>query len=40
MNNLGTLTRHPEEAERYYRRALRTNRQHNRALFNLANLLK
>uniref|UniRef100_A0A8C5AZZ4 dolichyl-phosphate-mannose--protein mannosyltransferase n=1 Tax=Gadus morhua TaxID=8049 RepID=A0A8C5AZZ4_GADMO len=40
MNNLGTLTRHPEEAERYYRRALKTNQQHNRALFNLANLLK
>ncbi|KAK0135038.1 Transmembrane and TPR repeat-containing protein 1 [Merluccius polli] len=40
MNNLGTLTRHPEAAERYYRRALETNQQHNRALFNLANLLK
>ncbi|KAG7277638.1 hypothetical protein CRUP_025323, partial [Coryphaenoides rupestris] len=40
MNNLGTLTRHPVEAERYYRKALETNQQHNRALFNLANLLK
>ncbi|KAF1372684.1 hypothetical protein PFLUV_G00268470 [Perca fluviatilis] len=40
MNNLGTLTRNPEEAERYYRKALDTNPQHNRALFNLGNLLK
>uniref|UniRef100_A0A3Q3KLW4 dolichyl-phosphate-mannose--protein mannosyltransferase n=1 Tax=Monopterus albus TaxID=43700 RepID=A0A3Q3KLW4_MONAL len=40
MNNLGTLTRNPEEAERYYRKALNTNPQHNRALFNLGNLLK
>ncbi|KAK5895563.1 hypothetical protein CgunFtcFv8_009246 [Champsocephalus gunnari] len=40
MNNLGTLTRDPEEAERYYRKALATNPQHNRALFNLGNLLK
>ncbi|XP_077565884.1 protein O-mannosyl-transferase TMTC1 [Stigmatopora nigra] len=40
MNNLGTLTHHPEEAERYYRRALDINPQHNRALFNLGNLLK
>ncbi|KAG5830560.1 hypothetical protein ANANG_G00312000 [Anguilla anguilla] len=40
MNNLGTLTRHPEEAERYYRRALEINPLHNRALFNLGNLLK
>ncbi|KAM6987108.1 protein O-mannosyl-transferase TMTC1 isoform 2-T2 [Aplochiton taeniatus] len=40
MNNLGTLTRHPEESERYYRKALDTNPQHNRALFNLGNLLK
>uniref|UniRef100_A0A672YVV0 dolichyl-phosphate-mannose--protein mannosyltransferase n=1 Tax=Sphaeramia orbicularis TaxID=375764 RepID=A0A672YVV0_9TELE len=40
MNNLGTLTRNPEEAERYYRQALDTNPQHNRALFNLGNLLK
>uniref|UniRef100_A0A8C9VMS7 dolichyl-phosphate-mannose--protein mannosyltransferase n=1 Tax=Scleropages formosus TaxID=113540 RepID=A0A8C9VMS7_SCLFO len=40
MNNLGTLTRHPEEAEQYYRRALDINQQHNRALFNLGNLLK
>ncbi|XP_030643209.1 protein O-mannosyl-transferase TMTC1 [Chanos chanos] len=40
MNNLGTLTRHPEEAERYYKRALEINPQHNRALFNLGNLLK
>lgn len=40
MNNLGTLTRNPEEAERYYRKALDINPQHNRALFNLGNLLK
>uniref|UniRef100_A0A146VID1 dolichyl-phosphate-mannose--protein mannosyltransferase n=1 Tax=Fundulus heteroclitus TaxID=8078 RepID=A0A146VID1_FUNHE len=40
MNNLGTLTRSPDEAERYYRKALDTNPQHNRALFNLGNLLK
>uniref|UniRef100_A0A673WVE5 dolichyl-phosphate-mannose--protein mannosyltransferase n=3 Tax=Salmo trutta TaxID=8032 RepID=A0A673WVE5_SALTR len=40
MNNLGTLTRHPEDAEHYYRTALVTNPQHNRALFNLGNLLK
>uniref|UniRef100_A0A3Q1JLV8 dolichyl-phosphate-mannose--protein mannosyltransferase n=1 Tax=Anabas testudineus TaxID=64144 RepID=A0A3Q1JLV8_ANATE len=40
MNNLGTLTRGPEEAERYYRKALDINPQHNRALFNLGNLLK
>uniref|UniRef100_A0A665TFI4 dolichyl-phosphate-mannose--protein mannosyltransferase n=1 Tax=Echeneis naucrates TaxID=173247 RepID=A0A665TFI4_ECHNA len=40
MNNLGTLTRSPEEAERYYRKALDINPQHNRALFNLGNLLK
>ncbi|KAL6117158.1 tmtc1 [Pungitius sinensis] len=40
MNNLGTLTRDPEEAERYYRKALEINPQHNRALFNLGNLLK
>ncbi|XP_028811163.1 protein O-mannosyl-transferase TMTC1-like [Denticeps clupeoides] len=40
MNNLGTLTRHPEEAEGHYRRALEINPQHNRALFNLGNLLK
>ncbi|KAM9705065.1 protein O-mannosyl-transferase TMTC1 isoform 1-T1 [Menidia menidia] len=40
MNNLGTLTRSPEDAERYYRKALDTNPQHNRALFNLGNLLK
>uniref|UniRef100_A0A3P8RUK0 dolichyl-phosphate-mannose--protein mannosyltransferase n=1 Tax=Amphiprion percula TaxID=161767 RepID=A0A3P8RUK0_AMPPE len=39
MNNLGTLTHSPEEAERYYRKALDTNPQHNRALFNLGNLL-
>uniref|UniRef100_A0A8C4EHM9 dolichyl-phosphate-mannose--protein mannosyltransferase n=1 Tax=Dicentrarchus labrax TaxID=13489 RepID=A0A8C4EHM9_DICLA len=39
MNNLGTLTRSPEEAERYYRKALDINPQHNRALFNLGNLL-
>uniref|UniRef100_A0A3Q4FYV3 dolichyl-phosphate-mannose--protein mannosyltransferase n=1 Tax=Neolamprologus brichardi TaxID=32507 RepID=A0A3Q4FYV3_NEOBR len=30
MNNLGTLTRSPEEAEMYYRKALETNPQHNR----------
>ncbi|XP_032445974.1 protein O-mannosyl-transferase TMTC1 isoform X1 [Xiphophorus hellerii] len=40
MNNLGTLTRSPDEAERYYRKALQTNPHHNRALFNLGNLLK
>ncbi|XP_047246431.1 protein O-mannosyl-transferase TMTC1 isoform X3 [Girardinichthys multiradiatus] len=40
MNNLGTLTRSPDEAERYYKKALDTNPQHNRALFNLGNLLK
>ncbi|XP_036978007.1 protein O-mannosyl-transferase TMTC1 isoform X1 [Acanthopagrus latus] len=40
MNNLGTLTRSPEEAENYYRKALDINPQHNRALFNLGNLLK
>nr|XP_012780729.2 transmembrane and TPR repeat-containing protein 1 isoform X3 [Maylandia zebra] len=40
MNNLGTLTRSPEEAEMYYRKALETNPQHNRALFNLGNLFK
>ncbi|KAG7235837.1 hypothetical protein INR49_002162, partial [Caranx melampygus] len=40
MNNLGTLTRSPEEAESYYRKALDINPQHNRALFNLGNLLK
>lgn len=40
MNNLGTLTRSSEEAERFYRRALDINPQHNRALFNLGNLLK
>ncbi len=40
MNNLGTLTRSPDEAERYYRKALEINPQHNRALFNLGNLLK
>ncbi|MBN3321944.1 TMTC1 protein, partial [Atractosteus spatula] len=39
MNNLGTLTRGAEEAERHYRRALEINPQHNRALFNLGNLL-
>ncbi|XP_062238899.1 protein O-mannosyl-transferase TMTC1 isoform X3 [Platichthys flesus] len=40
MNNLGTLTHCPEEAEYFYRKALDTNPQHNRALFNLGNLLK
>ncbi|XP_053271251.1 protein O-mannosyl-transferase TMTC1 isoform X7 [Pleuronectes platessa] len=40
MNNLGTLTHCPEEAEYFYRKALDTNPQHNRALFNLANLVK
>ncbi|XP_035003165.1 protein O-mannosyl-transferase TMTC1 isoform X4 [Hippoglossus stenolepis] len=40
MNNLGTLTHCSEEAEHFYRKALDTNPQHNRALFNLGNLLK
>ncbi|KAK1168848.1 protein O-mannosyl-transferase TMTC1-like [Acipenser oxyrinchus oxyrinchus] len=40
LNNLGTLTRDPMEAELYYRQALQINTQHNRALFNLGNLLK
>uniref|UniRef100_A0A8C2HWW9 dolichyl-phosphate-mannose--protein mannosyltransferase n=1 Tax=Cyprinus carpio TaxID=7962 RepID=A0A8C2HWW9_CYPCA len=40
LNNLGTLTHQAEEAEVYYRRALNINPQHNRALFNLGNLLK
>ncbi len=40
LNNLGTLTQQTEEAEVYYRRALDINPQHNRALFNLGNLLK
>ncbi|CAF94124.1 unnamed protein product, partial [Tetraodon nigroviridis] len=40
MNNLGTLTQSPEEAESYYRKALAINPQHNRALFNLGNLFK
>ncbi|XP_008399434.1 transmembrane and TPR repeat-containing protein 1 isoform X1 [Poecilia reticulata] len=40
MNNLGTLTRSPDEAEHYYRKALEINPHHNRALFNLGNLLK
>uniref|UniRef100_A0A8B9L0H3 Transmembrane O-mannosyltransferase targeting cadherins 1 n=1 Tax=Astyanax mexicanus TaxID=7994 RepID=A0A8B9L0H3_ASTMX len=40
MNNLGTLTHSVEEAELYYRKALDINPQHNRALFNLGNLLK
>uniref|UniRef100_A0A8C1CHS1 dolichyl-phosphate-mannose--protein mannosyltransferase n=1 Tax=Cyprinus carpio carpio TaxID=630221 RepID=A0A8C1CHS1_CYPCA len=40
LNNLGTLTHQAEEAEVYYRRALDINPQHNRALFNLGNLLK
>ncbi|XP_068611588.1 protein O-mannosyl-transferase TMTC1 [Brachionichthys hirsutus] len=38
--DLLTRTRSPQEAERYYRRALALNRQHSRALFNLGNLLK
>nr|XP_006009334.1 PREDICTED: transmembrane and TPR repeat-containing protein 1-like isoform X2 [Latimeria chalumnae] len=40
LNNLGTLTKDPGEAEKYYRQALQLNPQHNRALFNLGNLLK
>lgn len=40
LNNLGTLTHSSEEAENFYRRALEINPQHNRALFNLGNLLK
>ncbi|XP_072309449.1 protein O-mannosyl-transferase TMTC1 isoform X1 [Eucyclogobius newberryi] len=40
LNNLGTLTSDPQEAERLYRKALDINPQHNRALFNLGNLLK
>uniref|UniRef100_A0A673JV39 dolichyl-phosphate-mannose--protein mannosyltransferase n=1 Tax=Sinocyclocheilus rhinocerous TaxID=307959 RepID=A0A673JV39_9TELE len=40
LNNLGTLTHQTEEAEVYYRRALNINPHHNRALFNLGNLLK
>lgn len=40
LNNLGTLTHSSEEAEHFYRRALDINPQHNRALFNLGNLLK
>ncbi|XP_041109860.1 protein O-mannosyl-transferase TMTC1-like [Polyodon spathula] len=40
LNNLGTLTTDPMEAELYYRQALHINTQHNRALFNLGNLLK
>ncbi|KAM9327506.1 protein O-mannosyl-transferase TMTC1 isoform 2-T2 [Pholidichthys leucotaenia] len=40
MNNLGTLTHSPEEAELFYRKALDINPQHNRALFNLGNLLR
>ncbi|MGH0150607.1 UNVERIFIED_CONTAM: hypothetical protein FKN15_019615 [Acipenser sinensis] len=40
LNNLGTLTTDPMEAELYYRQALQINTQHNRALFNLGNLLK
>uniref|UniRef100_A0A8C4RKU1 dolichyl-phosphate-mannose--protein mannosyltransferase n=1 Tax=Erpetoichthys calabaricus TaxID=27687 RepID=A0A8C4RKU1_ERPCA len=40
LNNLGTLTKDPVEAEQYYRQALHINPQHNRALFNLGNLLK
>ncbi|KAG2459759.1 TMTC1 protein, partial [Polypterus senegalus] len=40
LNNLGTLTKDPVEAEQYYRQALHINLQHNRALFNLGNLLK
>lgn len=40
LNNLGTLTHSSEEAENFYRRALDINPQHNRALFNLGNLMK
>lgn len=40
LNNLGTLTKDVVEAKDYYRRALQLNPQHNRALFNLGNLLK
>lgn len=40
MNNLGTLTQSPKEAESFYRKALVINPQHNRALFNLGNLCK
>uniref|UniRef100_A0A4W2IKX5 dolichyl-phosphate-mannose--protein mannosyltransferase n=1 Tax=Bos indicus x Bos taurus TaxID=30522 RepID=A0A4W2IKX5_BOBOX len=40
LNNLGTLTRDTTEAKMYYQRALQLNPQHNRALFNLGNLLK
>lgn len=40
LNNLGTLTHDAEEAELYYRKAVDLNPQHNRALFNLGNLLK
>uniref|UniRef100_A0A3B4A0Z4 dolichyl-phosphate-mannose--protein mannosyltransferase n=1 Tax=Periophthalmus magnuspinnatus TaxID=409849 RepID=A0A3B4A0Z4_9GOBI len=40
LNNLGTLTSDPHEAERFYRKALDISPQHNRALFNLGNLLK
>uniref|UniRef100_A0A8C6T8U9 dolichyl-phosphate-mannose--protein mannosyltransferase n=1 Tax=Neogobius melanostomus TaxID=47308 RepID=A0A8C6T8U9_9GOBI len=40
LNNLGTLTADPKEAEHFYRQALDINVQHNRALFNLGNLLK
>lgn len=40
LNNLGTLTKDLVEAKEYYRRALQLNPQHNRALFNLGNLLK
>ncbi|TSK13334.1 Transmembrane and TPR repeat-containing protein 1 [Bagarius yarrelli] len=39
MNNLGTLTHDTKEAELYYKQALDINPQHNRALFNLGNLL-
>ncbi|XP_015260348.1 PREDICTED: transmembrane and TPR repeat-containing protein 1 [Cyprinodon variegatus] len=40
LNNLGTLTSSADEAEHFYRKALDINPQHNRALFNLGNLLK
>ncbi|KAJ0069959.1 hypothetical protein NL108_017663, partial [Boleophthalmus pectinirostris] len=40
LNNLGTLTSDPREAERLYRNALEISPQHHRALFNLGNLLK
>uniref|UniRef100_A0A671DZW6 dolichyl-phosphate-mannose--protein mannosyltransferase n=1 Tax=Rhinolophus ferrumequinum TaxID=59479 RepID=A0A671DZW6_RHIFE len=40
LNNLATLMRDTAEAKMYYQKALQLNPQHNRALFNLGNLLK